>query len=239
MKTCIALMLLCVSFSVAQDDVNANPGKSKFRFSVGYGVAVMNPEEINLHIATSNTQMNAVAKSIKSMPELYASVTARPKESSAIVILRAGYLSTERTYSFTFPETDNTNTPVGTVIGSLTETYSAYPFSIGVGLQNSDQTAQFQFEFIYGLGYIEEQGSYIQTNGSRTSYTRSLFSPTYGYRAALSVMVPITDKLGIGFDLGYRYMTFNEYEDQTTVQASSLEFKMSGIQGGVGLTFNL
>lgn len=239
MKTFSFIFLLSLSFAYSQNENYQEVSSPQFRLSLGYGYAAMNPKELNEHIANSNTQMNSTAKSIKSMPELSGTLTFSPNESGAIITLRGGYLWIERNYSFQISETNTTGTEIGKINGNLTETYSAYPFAIGVGLTNDKSTVQLQIEFIYALGYIAEEGAYTQSSGQRTSFMHSYFSPTYGFRAAVGINAPITKQIGLGFELGYRYMTFDEFENEMTAQASPLEFPMNGIQGGVRLNLNL
>jgi len=239
MKNFSFVFFLSLSLAYSQDENYQDVTPSQFRFSLGYGFAALNPKEVNEHIANSNTQMSSTAKSIKSMPEISGMLTFFPDASSALITLRGGYLWTERNYSFQISETNNNGAEIGKVNGALTETYSAYPFAIGVGLTNEKSTLQLHFEFIYALGYIAEEGSYTQSNSRRTNFSNSYFSPTYGFRAAVGVNAPITKQIGLGFELGYRYMTFNEFENEITAQSSLLEFSMNGIQGGVRLNINL
>jgi hypothetical protein len=239
MKKIILLFFAAITFSFSQEEHFQNVTPSQFRFSVAYGIAVMNPKEVNTHIATANTQMNSLAKSIKSMPELSGTLTIRPAETDAILVLRGGYLQTDRTYSFQVPQVDTSGISAGFINGNITETYSAYPLSVGVGLTNKTSTMQIHFEFIYALGYITEVGSYALLNGKRISYSRSLFSPNYGFRGAINVNVPVTKNIGVGLEMGYRYLNFDEFEDEVTAQSTPFEFAMSGILGGIRLNIDL
>ncbi len=239
MKKNIFIFLFAFSLLHSQDENIQDVTPSQFRLTLGYGFAAMNPEEVNQHIANSNTQMSSMAGSIKSMPELSGMLIFKPGESPAVIIFRGGYLWTQRDYAFQIPQTGNNGTVSGKVNGTLTETYSAYPISLGVGITNAKSTAQFQFEFIYGLGYIVEEGSYTETNGDRTAYSHSMFSPTYGFRAAGTIMVPISRQVGFNLELGYRYLVFDQFENEFTAQSTPFKFQMSGLQGGVGLSINL
>jgi hypothetical protein len=213
--------------------------ETKYRFSLTYGITAVNPEDINTHIASSNAAFGSTTKSVKSLPELTAALSFRPQNDFKIIILRGGYISSERMFQFSIPETKNNSTPIGTTTGTITETYTAYPISIGVGGTTEKSDAQFQMEFIYGLGYVTEEGSFTSSTGTKTSYTRSIFSPTYGFRVNGSIVVPITSLVGLQFEAGYRYLMFDEFEDEATAQTSPLEFSMSGIQGSLGLSIKL
>jgi hypothetical protein len=237
MKFISVLIILFITPITAQELQTIS--ESKYRFSFTYGITAVNPENINTHIATSNAAFGSTTKSIKSLPELTASLSLRPQNDFKIIILRGGYISSERIFQFSIPETKNNPTPTGTTTGTITETYSAYPISIGVGGATEKSDAQFQMEFIYGLGYVTEEGSYTSSTGNKTSYTRSLFSPTYGFRVNGSVIVPIATNIGLQFEAGYRYLMFDEFEDEATAQSSPLEFSMSGIQGSLGLSIKL
>lgn len=213
--------------------------ETKYRFSLTYGITAVNPEDINTHIASSNAAFGSTTKSVKSMPELTAALSLRPQNDFKIIILRGGYISTERIFQFSVAETQNNSTPTGTTTGTITETYTAYPISIGIGGTTEKSDAQFQMEFIYGLGYVNEEGNYTSSSGKKTSYTRSFFSPTYGFRVNGSIIVPITTNIGLQFEAGYRYLRFDEFEDETTAQSSPIEFSMTGIQGSLGVSFKL
>lgn len=236
----LATLIMCVGlFSrISAQDLQTN-FDSKFRLSFTYGISAINPAEINDKIAESNAALGATAKSIKWMPELAGSVTIRPADDFKIIILRAGYMNTERQFSFSVPETQTSSTSTGVTQGSLTETYTAYPFSIGVGGTTEKGDMQLQMEFIYALGYVSEEGSYTSSTGKKTAFTRSEFSPTYGFRVDVSMIAPITPMIGLQFDFGYRYLRFDEFEDEVTAQPSPIEFSMSGIQGSLGLSIRL
>lgn len=211
----------------------------KVRISLSYGISAMNPDEINQRIASSNAAFGSTTKSIKSMPELAATLVFRPSNDVKVVLLRACYLSTERQYPFSIPETSNGPTPIGTTEGTISETYSAYPFSLGIGFASMKSDMQFHIEFIYALAYVSENGSYTLSNGQHASYSRTLFSPSYGLKVAGTLIAPLSSNIGLQFDVGYRYILFDEFEDETTAQSSPLDFSMIGIQGSIGLSFTL
>ena len=213
--------------------------ESKFRLSLTYGITAVNPEDINTRIASSNAAFGSTTKSLKSMPEMTATISLRPTDDMKVVILRGGYILSKREFSFSVPETQNGPTPTGTTNGTITETYTAYPLSIGIGGTTEKSDAQFQLEFIYGLGYVREEGTYTSSAGKKTSYSRSLFSPTYGFRVNGSIVAPLTSFIGLQFEAGYRYLLFDEFEDEITAQSSPLDFSMSGIQGRIGLSVKL
>ena len=208
----------------------------KFRFSVSFGIDAMNPDQINDRIATSNEALGSLTQSIKSMPEISASLTIRPNQDTKILILRGGYLWTERDYLFYVPETDTSSTPIGKVKGSITEKYSAYPLSIGVGLSTLASDFQVELDFIYALGYITENGSFTTTGGTTTSYSNTLFSPAYGFRIAVQTTVPLTPNISVQLEIAYRGLKFEDFENQVNAQPSDIEFSMSGVSGSVGVS---
>lgn len=217
---------------------NDEPPK-KVRVALSYGISLMNPDEVNEHIASSNAAFGSTARSIKSMPEMAATLVFRPADDLRVVILRAGYLTMERQFLFSMSETTNGPVPVGSIDGSVSETYSAYPISIGIGFASMKSDMQFHIEFIYALAYISEEGSYTSSGGQRSSYTRSLFSPSYGLKVAGTIIAPLSPNVGLQFDVGYRYIVFDEFEDEMTAQSSPLDFSMIGFQGNIGLSFTL
>ncbi|MDE3058039.1 MAG: hypothetical protein KGJ59_08795 [Bacteroidota bacterium] len=212
---------------------------AKFHFSASFGIAVMNPDDINNRIATTNATFGSTAKTVKSMPEISAALAIRPMRDAKIIVLRGGYLWAKRDFNFTMPQTDTSSTPTGEVNGTITETYTAYPFSIGVGLATLKSDAQLQVEFIYAIGYIKEDGAFITSDGKRTSYSSSLFSPAYGFRVAVQFAVPITEMLSLHLEVAYRGLTLDSYEDDQTGMTSPIEFRMTGISGTMGLTVEL
>jgi hypothetical protein len=233
------IILLCSVFAVNKAQDGQTIPESKLRVSFTYGVTGTNPTNINEHISTSNAVFNSQTKSIKSLPEAAATLSFRPNDDLKVVVLRGGWISAERNFSFSTSATQNSSTPTGTIDGTIKETYTAYPISVGVGISTVKSDAQFQIEFIYALGYVKEEGKYTAPSGAATSYTRSLFSPTYGFRAAGSIVARITSSVGLQFEAGYRYLHFNEFEDEFTAQPSPIEFSMTGIQGSVGLSITL
>jgi hypothetical protein len=154
-----------------------------------------------------------------------------------IILVRGGYMAIERTYQLSIPETIDTTTVTGYTTGSIRETYTAYPLSIGVGLSSPTFDSQMQIEFIFGLGYIEEEASYIYSSGQRASYLKSYFSPAYGLRISGQTTIRFADEIGLTLDLGYRWLTFDDYENETTSESSDIKFSYSGIQGSIGLSF--
>ncbi len=240
MKTTTMILLLMLLFQSlqAQDSVSSSaPSKSKL--SLSYGIYAVNPTEINDHISISNEILGSSAKTIRSIPEMAATFSIRPLHDNQVLLVRGGYMSIERSYQVSIPETQNP--PVTTITppytsGTIKETYSAYPLSIGVGLASSTFDSQIQIEFIYGLGYIDEEASYTSSAGRTTSSSRSFFSSAYGFRIAGQTTVRFSDKIGLTFELGYRGLAFDEYENEATTQPLDIKFSLSGINGSVGLS---
>lgn len=247
MKRTFYILLILGAFHLGKaqqaDSTFVSQGSSqltKFRFSFDFGMAVMNPEDINNRIAVTNATFGSTTKTIKSMPEISAALIIRPMLDAKILVLRGGYLWAKRDFNYTMSQTADTgSTPVGEVNGTITETYTAYPFSIGVGLATLNSDAQLHLEFIYAMGYITEEGSFTTSDGKRSSYSSTLFSPAYGFRVAGQFAVPITEKINLHLELAYRGLTFNSFEDDQTGMTSPIEFKMTGIMGNIGLTLGL
>lgn len=232
----LILMSLFIAYCAQAQHVDSSAVAPKYRFALSFGVDAMNPDQINDHIAASNEALGSLAQSIKSMPELAAALTLRPNQDTKIIVLRGGYLWTERDYSFSVPETDTSSTPIGKVKGQITEKYSAYPLSIGVGLSTLSSDFQVELDFIYALGYITENGSFT-TAGGTTSYSNTLFSPAYGFRVAAQTTVPLTPNISLQLEIAYRGLKFEDFENQVNAQPSNIEFSMSGVSGSVGVSF--
>ena len=230
----ISLLIGCCAHAQHADTLAP---ASKYRLALNFGVNAMNPDQINDRIASSNQALGSIAQSINSMPEVSAALTLRPNQDTKILVLRGGYLWAERDFSFSLPETDTSSTPVGKVKGLIKETYSAYPFSIGVGLSTMASDFQAEVDFIYALGYITENGSYTTMEGVTSSYTNTLFSPAYGFRIAAQTSVPLTPHVSIVLELAYRGLKFENFENQANAQPSDVEFSMSGISGNIGISF--
>ena len=98
----LVLVSLSITYCAQAQHADSSAMVSKFRLSLSYGVDAMNPDQINDHIATSNEALGSSAPSIKSMPELSAALTIRPNLDTKILVLRGGYMSTERDYSFSW-----------------------------------------------------------------------------------------------------------------------------------------
>jgi hypothetical protein len=235
----VFLILSAIHYSQAQQ-TDSMFVPAKFRFSVDFGIVAMNPDDINNRIAVTNATFGSSAKTIKSMPELSAALIVRPMQDAKVLVLRGGYLWAARDFNFTMPQTaDSSATPVGEVNGTITETYTVYPFSIGIGLATLKSDAQLQIDFIYAVSYITEEGSFTTSDGKRSSYSSSLFSPGYGFRVAGQFAVPITELLSLHLELAYRGLMLDSYEDDRTGMTSPIEFRMSGISGNMGLTLEL
>jgi hypothetical protein len=236
-RSSFILISLFITYCAQAQGADSLAVAAKYRFSLNYGVQAMNPEQINDRIATSNEALGSLASSIKSMPELSAAVTIRPNRDTKILVLRGGYLWAERDYSFSLPETDTSSTSTKKVKGLITEKYSAYPFSIGIGLSTLASDFQVEIDFIYALGYMTENGSFTTAEGITTSYSNSLFSPAYGFRIAAQTSVPLTTSISLQLEIAYRGLKFNDFENQVNAQPSDIEFSMSGISGSIGLSF--
>jgi hypothetical protein len=208
----------------------------KYKLTLTYGISAVNPTEINEHILTSNTVFTSMTKQIKSIAEMSAAFSIRPSQDNKIVLLRGGYISLERSYQLSIPETRDTISTTGYTTGTIKETYTAYPLSLGVGLTSSTNDSQIQLEFIFGLGYIEEEGSYTSASGRKTNYLRTLFSPAYGLRIAGQTTVRLAERIGLTLELGYRWLSFRDFEDEATGQPSNIIFSYSGINGAIGLS---
>lgn len=246
MKTTFSILLIiaAATFAVAQSDesdtaVETPAHYSKFRATISYGISAINPEQINERIGNSNYALNSSAKSIKSIPELAGAIMFRPQNDFKVLILRAGYASIERTFSISLPQTTTSPTPTGTITGEIVETYTAMPFSFGFGTTTKDNMYQFQVELIYALSTVKEEGTYRTSSGENFSYSRTLESPAYGLRVAGNATIPLSPSMGITMELGYRFMTFDEYEDEKAAAVSFLEFPVSGVSGGLGVSFTL
>ena len=233
----LGLLFVCQFVRAQQSDSTA--AVPKYHLSLTYSFCAVNPTDINNYIATSNAALGSTTKSIESMPELSATLTIRPMEDAKIVILRGGYLWADRSFSLSVPQTDTSPTSSGQIKGSISDTYSAYPFSIGIGLATLKSDAQLTLEFIYAVGYIDENGSFTTADGGTTSYSRSLFSPAYGFRIAAQTAVPLTSILGLHLEIAYRGLTFSDFEDQSSAQPSLINFSLTGVSGNIGLTVSL
>jgi hypothetical protein len=230
----LSLRLLLPSLQ-AQDTVSSSV-RSKYKLSLSYGIYAINPSDMNDHISTSNAVFGSSTRTIKSIPEIAATFSVRPLQDNQILLLRGGYMSIQRSYQVSIPETQNTPVAIAYTTGTIKEIYTAYPLSIGVGLASFTFDSQFQIEFIYGLGYINEEASYTSSTGKGTSYSRSFFSSAYGFRIAGQTTVRLSDKIGITFELGYRGLAFDEYEDDTSTQPANIKFSYSGMNGSAGLS---
>jgi len=237
MKTIIAILSLPLLFQSlqAQDSISSF-ALSKSKLSLSFGVYAINPTDINDHISSSNDIFGSTTRTIRSIPEIAATFSIRPLHDNQIFLVRGGYMSIDRSYQVSIPETQNSPVTKGYSSGTIKETYTAYPLSIGVGLASSSFDSQIQIEFIYGLGYINEETSYTSSTGKGTSYSRSFFSPAYGFRIAGQTTIRFSDKIGITLETGYRGLTFDEYEEDTSTQPANIKFSYSGINGSVGLS---
>ncbi len=235
---CVALFGI-FAFVNAQESDPEKPEQSKFRFAFTYGISPMNPDQINRHIGESNYALGSQAKSIKALPEFGGTITLRPTGDAKIIILRAGYAAADRIFNFTMNQTSSSNTSIGKIEGTITETYSFIPLSFGIGAATSDNDLQFQAEFIYGLSYVTEEGSFRTTSGSSSSYSRELFSPAYGLRVAGNSTVKFSDKIGLVMELSYRYLVFDEYEDNKALPVHFFEFPLTGITASAGISVGL
>jgi hypothetical protein len=189
-----------------------------------------------IYLSKSNDVFGSITRTIKSIPEIAATFSLRPLQDNQILLLRGGYMSIPRSYQISIPETQNSPVATGYTKGTIKEIYSTYPLSIGVGLASFTFDSQIQIEFIYGLGYIDEETSYTSSTGKGTSYSRSFFSPAYGFRIAGQTTIRFSDKIGITLELGYRGLVFDEYEEDTSTQPANIKFSFSGVNGSVGLS---
>ncbi len=230
----LSLVLLLQSLQ-AQDTISSST-LLKYKLSLSYGINAINPSDINDHISTSNDVFGSTTATIKSISEIAATFSVRPLQDNQILLFRGGYMSIQRSFQVSIPETQNSPVATGYTTGTIKEIYTAYPLSIGVGLASFTFDSQIQIEFIYGLGYINEETSYTSSTGKGTSYSKSFFSPAYGFRIAGQTTVRFSDKIGITLELGYRGLAFDEYEEDTSTQPANIKFSYSGLSGSVGLS---
>ena len=233
--TCIFIFSLTVLVRAQDEDDSYR----KFRAVISFGVTPINPEQINDRIGNSNYLLNSETKSIKSLPEFAATISIRPQDDFKILILRAGHASIERTFRISLPQTTTSSTPTGTITGEVVETYSVVPFSFGIGATTRKSDVKFQIELIYALSTVTEEGNYKTTSGDNISYSRELTSPAYGLRVAGNASVPINPTVSIVFELGYRMMTFDEYEDERALRYNFFEFPVNGVNLSAGLALTL
>jgi hypothetical protein len=237
MKTILFILSLILLLpSLQAQDAVSSPFFLKYKLSLSYGIYAINPSDINDHISTSNDVFGSTTRTIKSIPEIAATFSVRPLQDNQIILLRGGYMSIQRSYQVSIPETQNTPAATAYTTGTINEIYTAYPLSIGVGLASFTFDSQIQIEFIYGLGYINEETSYTSSTGKETSYSRSFFSPAYGFRIAGQTTIRFSDKIGITLELGYRGLAFDEYQDDTSTRPANIKFSYSGLNGSVGLS---
>lgn len=238
MKTFLLCLVIIVT-TIPASAQNDEETYSTFRALISFGVTPINPEQINQRIGRSNYILNSETKSIKSLPEFAATVSFRPMNDFKILIGRAGYAFVERTFRISLPQTTTTSTPSGTITGEIVETYAFTPISFGIGATTPKSDFQFQLEFIYAISTVTEKGHYLTSTGDNISYSRTLTSPAYGMRVAGNAVVPVTQKMGIALELGYRFISFNEYEDEKALRYSFFEFPASGVSASAGLCFTL
>lgn len=212
------------------------PEPPKYKITLSYGIYAIEPDDINDHIRVSNDLFGSTTRTIKSVPEIAATISVRPLDGSGILLLRAGSMSIDRAYDISVPETRDTTTTIGYTTGTIKETYSTYPLSIGIGVVSSKYDMQASIEFIYGLGYIREETSYTSSSGQTISYSRSLFSPAYGFRIAGQMTLRFSENIGLTFELAYRGLAFDEYEDETSAKPADIKFSYSGVNGSIGLS---
>lgn len=231
-RTLLPLLLLCSLLSAQEEKPFV-----RSKIMVQYGVSLVDPRQINDRIAMTNQVLGSNAKTIKNLPELSATVVFRPQNDFKIVLVRAGYATVERLFDVSLPWTDAAGGVLGSIDGTITETYTVYPFSLGVGMMSDDGASQFQLELCYALAEIGEEGSY-RTDRSM-SYSHTLTSEAYSIRVAGSVAVPVTPWLGVTVELGYRYLLFDEFEDEKGATAPWVEMPLHGVNGSVGLSLML
>lgn len=229
-------VILCVCFSMvrAQDTLTV---PVKYKIVASYGIDFMQPDDFNNHITISNDELGSSAAIIKSMPEAAVSFSYRPsKDDNQIITVHAGYMYLTRTFDVSIPETSTSSLVSGYTSGTIKETYTFYPLSLGVGMASRSFGSQLQIEFIYAMGYIDEDQSYVSSAGARTSSSRTLSSPAYGLRIAGNTTVQLSERIGLTFEGSYRYLDFNDFEDQMTGNSEDINFNASGFGGSIGLS---
>ena len=168
-------IILCVCFSIVRaQDTSTTPVKYKIILNIRDNP--MEPDDINNHITISNDELGSSAKIIESMPEAAVTFSIRPMSDNQIITARVGRMYLTRMYDVSIPETTTSSTLVGYTTGTVNETYTLYPLSVGMGLASRSLT-QMQLEFIYALGYIDEDQSYISSAGVRTSSYKNAVEP--------------------------------------------------------------
>ncbi len=237
MKNIIVVLFIFATAVYAQS-IEENIIPSKLQLAASFGIGAVNPSRLNDRIAASNYIFNSTAKTIKSVPEIGGTIIFRPQDDIKILVLRAGYIWFSREFPFSVPQTTTSPTQKGTINGKIIETCTIYPFSFGVGVSSLKSDYRFQIELIYAISNYVEEGSYSAT-AAKQSYSRTLFSPAYGFRAAGTAIVPVSERLGLSIEFGYRYLTFDEYEDEKGGAIRFVEIPVNGITGNFGLQFGL
>jgi len=228
-------VILCLCFSIirAQD---TSAITTEYKITVTYGINIIRPDEINDNIRVSGDALGSSANIIKHIPEAAVSFSTRLTGGPQIITARIGRMYISRTHNVSIPETTTSPDITGYTSGTIEEIYTFYPLSAGIGWASKSFGSQLQIEFVYALGYIDEDQSYISSAGARTAYSRTLSSPAYGFRLAGNTTVAFSERIGLTFEASYRYIVFDDYSDERTGKGKKIEFSAYGLGGAVGLS---
>ena len=115
MKRIVVVLCLCFSLAHAQDTSTA---ALKYKVVLTYGIAFMQPNEINDHITISNNELGSSAEIIKSMPETAVMFSLRSLWDFPIITTRIGRMYITRIYDVSIPETATSSSIVGYTSGT-------------------------------------------------------------------------------------------------------------------------
>lgn len=222
------------SSSNERDTIFAVVPRPMLSIGVFGGVSFITPERINNQIETNNSMFDTDEFPIARPAQWGIWISYRPKNLPNFISLRAEMLSAERSFSFLTNITLPQSPAVINVVESTSKyRYSLYPFSIGTGSVLFKTIAKAEIAFIYALARITQETSIPGYTQSETTYE----GEGYGFRINLQQMIPIERTFSATIDIGYRFITIDEFRDTKGVAIKNMEMDYSGINLSAGLSY--
>jgi hypothetical protein len=197
------------------------------------GMAFISPDRMNDIIEFNNSLYNDSESPIANSVQGGLWILFRPKNLPTYFTLRAEMLTTTKAFSFTTPVTLTSSTVISNNPSTLKYRYSLYPFSIGTGTVVYKTIAKFEIAFVYALATISQTTSIEQLGETSTTYDGS----GYGFRLNFQQVVPIVETIGLTFEVGYRYLTIDQFRDARGTLVKNVSMNYSGMNVAAGASY--
>ncbi len=206
----------------------------RFEVKATGGITLINPTSVNDHLAYLNNSLNTDIDKVSSMTRFMIGGNFWISE-RGFVPVRFEYLSVSREYSYTAVARPDSTTAGTPFLVNAKNRYSVYPLSIGIGARSPGSNVEFEIDLIYALAYVTDEGSM----GAYGNYSSTADTREYGLQVLMTPKIPITQRINLDFEIGYRYLYLSDFSDNRGRLLGDLKLSLSGAILGAGLSVSM